>query len=173
MSSISIKQKEFINNYTNPNSETYDNGTKSVMKAYNTTNENSAGAMATHLLGSNKIQKEIDRILESMNMSYEVRLKLISDIAGNHTTRKVITRHYNKKTKTMQLFSETESPPTTAERLKALDMLCRLTGDYEKARIASNIAKDEYMKLRNKLLKDNKKANQRNKKGVDTSSTAE
>lgn len=57
----SQKQKAFIIQYCNPESETYDNGTQSYLKCYNTIDNNVAAVEAHRLLSHEYIQEAISR----------------------------------------------------------------------------------------------------------------
>ena len=152
---MTLKQKALVEAITDKsNKETFGNGTKSVLKVYNTTDISTASSIASETLRKPEIQKAVHRILEDLGANIEHRIDLLWNIGQGKSNR--TTKRYNIKDSKAQLVEVIKAEPTHQERIKAMDVLNRLGGDYEKVKIASQLAIDKYRALRKSILKDKK-----------------
>ena len=134
---LSIKQQLFLQYYTDNTSDTYSNITRSYMKAYGTTNTNSAGVAGFNLLRTNKIQTEYERLCEQYGIGAKVRFNALSDIVhGNYkqeTSKSIYSK--DKETGRMVLVGQTkeQKTPTARERLTGIQLIERISLEHQKA----------------------------------------
>ena len=139
---MTLKQKGFIANITDiDNPKTFSNGTRSVMKAYNYDNTNMAAVQANNLLSNPKVQSEVDRIMHELDLGPKVRLKAIKKIVeGDHTQTTVNTTKKGRKT----LYkSTTVKSPRASDVIKAVDLLSKIDGTYDKNKAKADVVSTE------------------------------
>ena len=145
---LSIKQSLFVKALTDPSSPTYGNQTESYRRVYGQNlNDNTAAVCASQAIRRPKVHTWIEEILEKAGCSTKARVADLALIAAAKSTpriiRKILTDHKGR-TSTIEI----QETPTAGERLKAIDQLNKLSGDYAKAQAAgSRIANDEYDSL--------------------------
>lgn len=135
---ITPKQQVLIAKYTDINSDTFGNGTKSAKAAYNCKNDNTANVIAVEVLRKPTIRHRIDRIMESLGYGEQIRLGILSDIGrGVYVKRTTQTRLDSKGDVKDTIV--TESTPGADSIVRVNDILNKLTGKYETAKQASRI----------------------------------
>lgn len=145
---LSIKQSLFVKALTDPLSPTYGNQTASYKLVYGYDKSDTvAGVRASVAVRHSKVTTWIEEILEKAGCSTKARVADLALIAAAKSTprtiRKILTDHKGR-TSTIEI----QETPTAGERLKAIDQLNKLSGDYAKAQAAgSRIANDEYDSL--------------------------
>ena len=133
-----MQETVFIAHYTDKDSDTFGNGTRSALQAYNCKNSQTAGAIAADVLKRPRVRHYIDRKLEALGYGEQVRLSILSDIG---------TGRYRKRTEQVRYDADgtvkdkivTESTPGADSIIKVNDLLNKLTGRYETAKQASRI----------------------------------
>lgn len=153
------KEKLFISNYTNPDSPTFSNATQSVIALDKTLQHNSAGTIGSRLLQTVVVQESIDAIITELGMESKVRLNAVN---------KVITGKHLKRTKTTSTDSDgkeytsiSETSPSASETLKAIDLVEKITGTYDKNKAKADVLSAECKNL----LREHKKALETGKGG--------
>lgn len=151
---LTLKQSLFIQYYTDPNSDTYGNKTRSYMKAYGTESYNGAATEAVRTLQKPKIHAWIDDILEKQGVDTKARVGALASIAHNNTTPRCIKRTITTKRGTTVI--EERQEPTHSERLKAIDQLNKLSGDYDRARNKATLETQDMIDLRRRTFTQDK-----------------
>lgn len=151
---MTLKQKAFIAAYTDKSKPTYSNSTKSVLQAYNTKDISTASSIGSENLTKPEIKSEVGRVLDKLNAGIEHRIAVLWDIGQGRTER--TTKKYAVKGKKAKLVEVIKAEPTKQECIKAIEVISRLGGDYEKVKIARTLAIDKYRALRKQILKDKK-----------------
>jgi len=142
------KQIAFIESYTNPDSDTYSNASKSVEKAYGYSN-GSARAFGSKLLTNNNVQAAVEARMAQYGAGLDVRLSKIADIiVGRHRTEGEIT-HLDADGHITHT-QRTALAPRPIDVLKAADMIAKLDGTYNQQRLVRDIASKEYARLARK-----------------------
>lgn len=150
---MTTRQRAFIEEYSDPNSPYFLNQTKAYQHVYKC-NYDTARADATKLLAKSHIKIETDIMLNALGASKQDRMKSILSIALNKATpKRTVTKHYDKEGNLVG-STEVEKTPTYTEQLKACELLCKLTGDFEKVKVAGDVARSEVKRLSKQLLKD-------------------
>lgn len=146
------KHNLFIKHYTDiDNPHTFGNGTQSYLKAYKTCQESTAGVNSSKLLKDTRIRNAIDEQLRSLHFDRTVRLQHVINIAKGEYIKKSIQKHYDADGSLVHT-TETSSGVGAEASLKALDMLNKLSGDYEKAKTAERLRARELNKLHQRIL---------------------
>lgn len=135
---MTLKQRDFIANYTDINNPiTYSNGTQSVRQAYNYSSDNTAAATASRMLTNNKVKSEIDRVLSELNMGTKVRLKVLNKVLTGSHRQKTMTRTTDKEGH--EYTAITVKTPTASDALKAIDLLGKIDGTYDKNKAKADV----------------------------------
>ena len=150
---LTIKEREFVHNLLDKdNPETYSNQTKSYMEAYDTDNYGVAAVEGSNKLTKPKIREYLEELYEKNNVSIQDRVQILSTIAHGHG--KGETRTYRMKAGEEELETRIETSPSFTDRIKAVDVLTKVKGDYDKVRVMADVAKSEYARLCRDILKD-------------------
>jgi len=150
---IPPKQQALIRAYTNPEKPTYLNGTQSALVSYNTTDRNTAGVMAHEVLKQPKVQSEIERILNAMQMGVEVRQTERASIIRHSLLGKTITKRV-KDPKTGEVSVEVTRGPAYSTKLKALDQMDKIAGVYNQAELQKELIRPAVQELARTHLKE-------------------
>jgi len=150
---LTPKQMQFVADYTDINSPTYNNGTKSYMKNYNSHSVNGAASAASILVRSPKIQSAIQEIMEKNQFGVQDRIALLADIAKGRRLRKSTTVERDKDGKKTREY-EHKIEPSATEIGKVIDIANKMDGTYAQADAVADLAKDEFKDMRKKLFKD-------------------
>lgn len=140
---LTLKQRAFIANYTNPESKTYSNGTQSVLAIPGRRGKgsyNAANNQAVQYLQSPTVISEIEVQLNQAGLGNMFRLGALHAIAGGQYVRTV--RH--KTGKRVTVSTET---PKASEVIKAIDVVNKMSGLYEKNRVLANNTTQRFKEL--------------------------
>lgn len=145
---LTLKQKDFISNYTDiDNKTTYSNGTQSVMKAYGYDNTNMSAVHANNLLSNSKVKSEVERILDELNLDTKVRLKAIKSIIEGKDTQETttITQKLDNQGNAIgdTYKATTTKAPRASDKLKAIDLLGKIDGTYDKNKAKADVVSNE------------------------------
>ncbi len=144
---LTTKQANFVANMLNTKSDTYGNGTKSVLAIPSATGKrtyDAASVQASDYLDSPRIQSELQAIANESGMTYQFRFKTLSLIAqGQYVTTETVTRMYRGKPRT-ETITRT---PKASEVIKAIDVASKLVGDYEANRARGNAMSTRFREL--------------------------
>ena len=142
---LTLKQQGFINAYTDPNGITYGNKTQSYMKGYNTDNKGVASVEGSRLLVNPRVNSEIDRVIDELNMGSKVRLQRLNEVlTGNHTTT---TQTTTQDKDGNEYTSKTIKSPTARDTLQAIDLLSKIDGTYDKNKVKADVMSSELKSL--------------------------
>ena len=135
------------------NPETYGNGTRSVMAVYKAKSYGAASTKANAMLRKPEIRTYIEALFAETETAIQDRARLLSRIAHGVDRRR--TESYGVGEDGQErLQGVTVAGPTYRERLQAIDMISRLTGDYDRAGQAVKIEADEYRRLVREVFRD-------------------
>jgi phage terminase small subunit len=151
--SLSIREKAFIQALTDKDSDTFDHYGKAYAKAYGRELDQTASVSGSRLMKKDKIRTWIDDILEKQNAGIEVRVATLASIALNRTAPRRIKRQtVTRDGDIVDLIEEHE--PSHADRIKAVDVLNKLSGVYDTQRHNDRLAEIEYKELCKRNFKD-------------------
>ena len=163
MNRLTIKEREFVHNLLDKdNPETYSNQTRSYMKAYGTENIQVAAKEGSRNVRIPHIREYLEELYEKKNVSIEDRVQILSTIAHGHGKGETTT--YRVREGKEQLETRIETSPSFTDRIKAVDVLTKVKGDYDKVRVMADVAKSEYARLCRDILKDVRDATRVDKK---------
>ena len=151
---LKVRERDFLDRLLNPDSETYANQTKSYQEAYSNDNYDSSASNASSLLKRPKIQGYLQRIITEQGAGIQDRIKNLTDVYHGTHKRKVEKYGIHPETGDMRQTGYTESEPSFMERVRAIDVLSKLAGDYEQRRAESDIAVIEYRALCKDVFKE-------------------
>ena len=127
------------------------NGTKAVLKVYNTDDPLVAGTMAPEILARPRVQTEIERILDKVGDSDEFALGRLHDVLAGTAIRTSSREILDNDGKVIKLV-ETK-PPTHTDTIRAIDLRYKISGHYAKTQAAADVCKQrEYQALRRRWL---------------------
>lgn len=150
---LSPKQRAFVHNYIDPDSDTYSNGTQSYKKVYNSHSDNGAAASATQLLNKPKIQSYIEEIMEQKNIGIQDRIAALAEITKGGQKETVI-ESVNPETGKVKSKTVIKSQIANSDRLKAIDIANKMDGTYSKADSLNKIAEKEFEGFRKHLFRN-------------------
>jgi hypothetical protein len=153
---ISVKQSRFIEYLTNPKSPSYGNQTASYKRAYGLNlSDSTAAAKASQAVRRDKVHSWIDAILRRQGVDTKARVAELALIAHNKSTPRTNTKIIEQGGK-RKVITTTEQP-THSERLRAIDQLNKLSGDYVKASHAGTLqAQADYDRLMSRTFSNDK-----------------
>lgn len=152
---LTPKQAAFVAAYADKDSPTYSNGAKSYRAAYgDNLSLDVARKTAPRLLSTPGISSEIGDILRRQGADLTDRIKQLHSIAFHSVERRVTKQTVRDGEGNVKSVLETESEPTYAERTQAIHVLNKLSGDYEKPKVAADLMRSEYKALARKLRRE-------------------
>jgi hypothetical protein len=157
---INPRQQAYLYALLDPQSPTYGNQTASYKAAYGTASDTVAAVKASQAVRRDKVHTWIEEILRRHGVDTQARVVELAAIAHNksapRTIRKIVEQGDKRKVIT------TTEEPTASERLKAIDQLNKLSGDYAKAQAAGTLqAQDEYTDLMSRTFTRDKQRTSR------------
>ena len=149
---IKIKEQLFIDNYTDTdNTTTLGNGTQSMIAVSPELTYNSARTKASLLLTNNAIQSAIEQQIELIGLGSKVRLQTIKDVITGQDLQETITttKKLDKEGKeTGERYEATTiKTPRASDKLKAIDLLSKIDGTYDKNRVRADVMSSELKTL--------------------------
>lgn len=150
---LTPKQRAFVAAYADKDSPTYSNGTQSYRAAYGTDIDVSR-KIAPRLMAREGISSEIVDILRTQGADLTDRVKQLHSIAFHSVERRRTTQTVKDGEGNVKQVLETESEPTYAERTQAIHVLNKLSGDYEKPKVAADLMRGEYKELARRLRRE-------------------
>jgi hypothetical protein len=143
---LTLKQRAFIDNYTNPNAETYSNGVQSVLSIPQRRGNsyNAASKQAVDYLQNPRMQNEIESRAIEAGLTDMFRLSKLFDIAqGQYVTKETSQRIVKGKVRTVT----TLRTPKASEVVKAIDTANKMVGQYERNRVMANAVSLRFREL--------------------------
>lgn len=137
--------------FMDPNSPTYGNKVKSYQSVYGVKNYKGASASACAILDKPRNVDLLQQILTEQGLDIENRVVLLRQIIRGGAERKTKQYRLRKDGSKVQTHESTHEP-TFAERAKALDILNKLTGDYEKVKAQVDLDKAGWKALRKQIM---------------------
>lgn len=136
---LTPQQGAFVSLYANPESPTYGNGTQSVIAVPGRRGKSyaAARAQAVDYLSNPNIQSEIEALATQSGLTSLFRLKRLKDIADGQYVREVWKDEEGRVHET----------PKASEVIKALDVVNKMTGLYEKNRAMMNATTERFRGL--------------------------
>lgn len=162
------RQKRFAENYTNPDSDTFLNGTQSALQAGYAQNPKQAAVTAHNNIRKENVLSYMEQLNRDNGYGIEDRSSIRGNIAKGLYSPKTISTHYdedgNPRGKTV-----VEKQVTIDQLIKLDDLTNRVEGVYNKANVAEHVAKREHDERINELREARMKAlqaRQRKAKGA-------
>jgi len=154
---LTRKQRQFINNFTDPSKETFLVGSKSYRAASPTANPNTARTESSQLLRQPKIQSEIERRFEEQGFTDQVTAKILHDHATGKATKQTkryaVERNLNGEevkdaegNPKLKLVEVVESVPSFKDQQNAINLKAKLTGHYRKADFAAQAEGEAWLR---------------------------
>ena len=143
---LNLQHKLFIDNLTNiDNPKTFNNATQSYAAAYPMSTIQAAGPSGCDLLKNPMIKTSIEQIISDMELGPKVRLKAIKRVlSGDHKQTTVTT----SKDRDGNVYTATSiKSPTASDTLKAVDVLNKTDGTYDKNRAKADVMSSELKSL--------------------------
>ena len=162
-----IRDRLYLQAFLNPDSPTYLQEKESFKRAWGKDNiegldELQIAEYAYRTLRKYRQKGLISAYVTAIDCGIERRLSIPKQIMTGELKR--ITRSYSYVTdkvtgkRTRVCTNEVEQYPTFSERLKAVQELNKMTGEYHKRAIEAGQAKDELSRIRKQANEDMKKA---------------
>ena len=153
---LTLKQSLFVNYYTDPNSDTYGNKTRSYLKAYGNNSYSAASSSAIATLEKPRIKTWIDEILDKQNAGVEARVADVLAIARGKCKRRIVTKQaVNHKTGEIVTLTN-EYEPSHSEQLEAHKLLAKIAGDTDTSKHANRLAEQEHREVLKHVFKVSK-----------------
>ena len=148
---IKPAERAFVENYISPESDTYNNGTKSAMAAYNNDNYNSSAVQASDLLKKPKIQNLIREMTEKAGIGIQDRVDILATIARGKAVKltEMVSKDKKGEIKSTTLV---KNQPSCKDRINAIDVINKMDSTYTNAEAITRIAEDEYRSLQSDLF---------------------
>ena len=157
---LTPQHRAFITAYATQSSPTYGNARQSYKKANPHVTIASATVGGSKLLNRPQIKSEVDRVLAEQGFDLSARMAAVVRVATGKQTRTTVQRSLRTDKETgkseMVATGETVSAPTFGDQLQAVHILSKLTGDYERPKIAGDIARQEYKELTRRIMREAK-----------------
>jgi hypothetical protein len=136
---VTLKQKVFVAAYLDKDSDTFGNGTKAALKAYNSSSKEVAAVVAADNLRKPNLVNYLEEQAAAMGIGIKVRLSNYAEIAAARTPRRTVTKVYkrDKDTGNMILDSEIvrDVPVKDADRNHAMRAIDSITGLREQREV--------------------------------------
>jgi phage terminase small subunit len=142
---INLQQQLFIDNYIDQSKDTFNNATQSYLAAYGNKSYKSAQVQASRLLSKPIIQDTIEQLIEELNMGPKVRLKNIEAIITGKHRQETVTTSTDADGK--EYTSKTLKGPRASDVIKAVDLVEKITGTYDKNRAKADVVSTELKAL--------------------------
>ncbi len=143
---LNLQHKLFIHNYTNiDNPKTFNNGTQSYKATYPGVQLDTANSNASRLLSKGNIQDSIELMVKELQLGPKVRLQAIKEvISGRHNQTTTSTTKQGRKI----LYKSTSvKSPSANEVIRAVDLVEKITGTYDKNRAKADVMSSELKSL--------------------------
>lgn len=145
---LSNQQRKFCEEYVNNGN----NGTQAYLKAYKTCKKEEAAMVnASRLLRNAKVSEYIAELREELRkkaiMTAEERMIWLTKVLTGEIKEKVAVQHENRETGEIKMI-ETDFPAKLDTKLKSLEILNKMTGEYiEKLELSNNEEKPFEVKI--------------------------
>jgi hypothetical protein len=146
---IRPRERLFAELYGCPDKPTFMNGTASYKQAYSSTNEDTARAQAVDLLARPIIRNTIADIINHAGLGIEVRADKLRDIIKHDQIGRVVSKTVHVKDDDGSYHTEVTSQraPGWSHILKAIDLVNKTEGLYDRNQAAADVAIEEYKAL--------------------------
>lgn len=144
--SLTRRQRLFLIAYADPDSPTYLNATQSYARVYGREPDATARRNGSRTLSAAHIRPELEILLAGMGAPVGIRTMDVRRIATGKARRRTVVTRKNADGTVLER-TVTDSEPTHAERLKAHEILMRVTGADAAAKAAGDAARGEYRRL--------------------------
>jgi len=148
-----LKPREiaFVQGYANPASTTFGNATQSYASCHPNASIETARREGWETLTRPHIAQSVIETINNAGLGVEVRADSIRRIISHKDIGRVVSRvKRNEEDGTVETV--TESGPSHVATLKAIEVLNKMDGTYERGRVAADVARDEYRDLRKRFF---------------------
>lgn len=145
---LSSQQRKFCEEYVNNGN----NGMQAYFEAYKSCKkENTAMAAASRLLRNVKVAEYIEELQAELKkkaiMTAEERMIWLTKVLNGEIKEKVAVQHENRETGEIKMI-ETDFPAKLDTKLKSMEILNKMTGEYtEKLELSNNKEKPFEVKI--------------------------
>lgn len=147
---LTVKEYNFLKYLINPDSPTYSNKTRSYMLAYDRENYHTCATEAHRVLKKPKIQRAYRELLNRAGLSRQDLVATLSDIIHNKTTQ---TTHKQGTAGGKAVDIIETRDVSVRDRLQAIHIVNKLSGDYDLTRAAVHQQTKEYADLRKRMMR--------------------
>ena len=145
------REQAFVKAYADPASATFGNATQSYLQAYKGVAYDTARTEGCNHLTKPYIAQSVIEVINNAGLGVEVRADSLKRIISHRDIGRVVSRvKRNQEDGTVETV--TESGPSHVATLKAIEVLNRMDGTYERGRVAADVARDEYRDLRKRFF---------------------
>ncbi len=150
---LNLQHQQFIDNYTDiNNTDTFNNATQSYLQTYPKAQYNTAQVQSSRLLSTPMIQGSIEALIDELNMGAKVRLNTINQVLTGRHEQKTTTTSQDKDGN--EYTATTVKSPTASDTLKAVDLLAKIDGTYDKNKAKADVVSTELKELIRAQRKD-------------------
>jgi len=136
--SLKPATRQFVDNYIDPTSETYNNGMRSMLAArQNQIQPDSAAVEASKLLRTDKVRNAIEEILALNGAAENVRLQILAGVSLGNYQKETVTE-YMDPDGNVQSQIRVKTSPSAADIVRANNLIWKATGKYDVNRAAAN-----------------------------------
>jgi hypothetical protein len=143
---IRPRERLFAELYGCPDKPTFMNGTASYKQAYSSTNEDTARAQAVDLLARPIIRNTIADIINHAGLGIEVRADSLRSIISHRDIGRTVSKTAHDP-ESGEVTTTTQRAPGWNHILKAIDLVNKTEGLYDRNQAAADVAIEEYKAL--------------------------
>lgn len=148
---LSPRERVFAMAYGFPGSTTFGNALQSYKVVSPAATDEVAGVGGVRMLNRDRVAMSVADIINSSGLGVEVRADSLKRIISHRDIGRVVSRvKRNEEDGTVETV--TESGPSHVATLKAIEVLNKMDGTYERGRVAADVARDEYRDLRKRFF---------------------
>lgn len=141
-SKLNTRQRAFVKAFSDPNSKTFGNQTKSYQSVYKGVGNDIAASAGSRLLNNVKVNTEIEAAFQKSGLTDMVISDKLSDVLLGRYKKHTVTLNKDK-----QVITETIADPSVNELVKVSEAIWKVRGVYDKNKAQVQVAEKEYSKL--------------------------
>ena len=146
---LSMRERLFIQAYTDHDSDTWLNGARSAKKSGRNRTSRGARTAGSVILARHNVRSAIEQALELRGAGLEVRMGRLADVITGSAKSYTVTTTRNGGAETV---STVEKEPSARDVLQAVDLAAKLTGHYQQQQIDAPQAQREMDRLYRRIM---------------------
>ncbi len=127
---LTLKERALVKAYTSIGESTFGNGLKSALVAYDTTDDNTAGALASRTLKKSNVQSAILDAMREHGINDNVQLASVKAVLTGDRVTETVTEHIDSNGQSNGT-TVTRAKPTHRDVLQANRLLWKLSGRFD------------------------------------------